>query len=217
MKLHYLLTAVTALLLSSCSVYKVTYDVALDNVKVKGVDNEKITQEEKNEKKQYRFQDDYINVLWSVVDRGFEFELKNNSDKTITVDWDNITYVDTKGVAGHMIKGNTKLIEKDKTQIKSSIPSGAKLVDTLYPSSNFDYQTPMYSYGVKVSGGWQRYVLIPSFYEDKKKMEEGAPYYVGKTMTILMPITIGDAVSEYTFVFRVTDYTTGSVPMEITY
>ena len=52
-------------------------------------------------------------------------------------------------------------------------------------------------------GGWQKKNLIPSFYNSQEALNQNAESYVGKKMTILMPIMIENVQNDYTFEFNV--------------
>lgn len=44
----------------------------------------------------YRYEDDYIDIVWFVGSKQFNFTLKNKSGHTLKINWDDVSYVDTK-------------------------------------------------------------------------------------------------------------------------
>ena len=45
----------------------------------------------------YRYEDDYIDIVWYVSSKQFNFTLKSKSGHTLKINWDDVSYVDTKG------------------------------------------------------------------------------------------------------------------------
>lgn len=56
------------------------------------------------------------------------------------------------------------------------------------------------------SGGWRSTPLIPNVYNNENPAAAVAANYVGKTMTILLPIYIEDVQNDYIFNFYINAY-----------
>lgn len=144
----------------------------------------------------YRYEDDYIEVIWYVSAKQFNFDLKNKSGHTIKINWDDISYVDVTGKAGRVMHAGVKYAEKNSSQPSTTIPKNATISDVLIPTDNIYYISGTY-------GGWNEKNLIPSFYQSQEALNENAGQYVGKKMTILMPILIENIQNDYTFEFNI--------------
>lgn len=144
----------------------------------------------------YRYEDDYIEVVWTVSATQFHFDLKNKSDYTIKINWDDISYVDINASAGRVMHAGIRYVDRNNSQPPTSIPKNATITDVLIPTDNVFLNTGAY-------GGWQTKNLIPSFYKSQDALNQYAESYVGKKMKILMPIVIESVQNDYTFEFNI--------------
>jgi hypothetical protein len=142
----------------------------------------------------YRYEDDYINIVWYVSSKNFHFTLKNKSNHTIKINWDDISYVDYEGNTGRVMHSGVKFIERNNSQPATTVPKNASISDLLTPTENVYYSE---------YGGWLEKRLIPSIYQTPEDFASKASTYVGKTMTILMPIMIENVQNDYTFDFSI--------------
>ena len=78
--------------------YTANYDVTLASVespadaKTQFGETKVVTFQEGNINK-YRYEDDYIDIVWFVGSTEFNFKLTNKSNHTIKLNWDDISYV----------------------------------------------------------------------------------------------------------------------------
>lgn len=144
----------------------------------------------------YRFEDDYIETVWYVGSKQFNFTLKNKSGHTLKINWDDVSYVDTKGQVGRVMHSGVKYTERNNSQPATTVPKGATISDLLLPTDNVYYVSGQY-------GGWRESYLIPCVYQTKEALDSSASDYVGKTMTIMMPIMIENVQNDYTFTFNI--------------
>lgn len=135
----------------------------------------------------YRYEDDYIDIVWYVGKKQFNFTLKNKSGYPLKVNWDDVSYVDITGKVGRVMHSGVKYTDRNNSQPATVVPKNASISDLLMPTDNVHYVPGQY-------GGWRETNLIPSAY----KMKD-----VGKTMTVLLPIVIEDVQNDYTFTFSV--------------
>jgi hypothetical protein len=147
----------------------------------------------------YRYEDDYINIVWFVDSKQFNFELTNKSGHTLKINWDDISYVDCNGMTGRVMHAGVKYTDRNNSQPSSTIPKGASLSDLLLPTNNVYYVSPTRY----TSGRWEEKYLIPCIYKDESTKRAQAGNYVGKTMTIMMPIMIENVQNDYTFTFHI--------------
>lgn len=190
------------LTLSSCvTSYMASYSVGLSSVESpadakKQFGETKVVTFKDGEVDKYRYEDDFIEIVWYVGLKKFNFELKNKSTHTMKINWDDISYVDINGKTRRVMHAGVKYIERNNSQPATSIPKGASLSDILLPTDNVILSSGL-------DGGWIESNLIPSYYSTSEAMANGAESYVGKKMTILMPIMIENVQNDYTFVFNI--------------
>lgn len=198
--------AICALLFSSCSVSNLAnYSIGLKTVEspanakqqfgetkiVNFQDGEtKIVNFKDGKINKYRYEDDYINIVWYVDSKQFYFDLTNKSGHTIKINWDDISYVNYNGKVGRVMHSGVKYTERNNSQPTSTVPKGACLSDVLIPTENVYFISGRF-------GGWEETHLIPSNYEDDEAK------FIGKTMTIMMPIMIENVQNDYTFTFNI--------------
>lgn len=144
----------------------------------------------------YRYEDDYINIVWYVGAKQFNFDLTNKSGHTLKINWDDISYVDYKGQTGRVMHSGVKYTERNNSQPASTVPKGANLSDLLLPTENVYYVSGQY-------GRWREKYLIPCVYSDAATRDAQASAYIGKTLTIMMPIMIENVQNDYTFTFSI--------------
>lgn len=194
--------AICALLFSSCSVSNLAnYSIGLKTVESPANAKQqfgetKIVNFQDGETNKYRYEDDYINIVWYVDSKRFYFDLTNKSGHTIKINWDDISYVDYNGKVGRVMHSGVKYAERNNSQPASTVPKGATLSDILIPTENVYFISGQF-------GGWREKYLIPCVYNDAATRDAQASSYVGKTMTIMMPIMIENVQNDYTFTFNI--------------
>ena len=198
---------IVGLLFTSCGMmksYMASYSVGLSSVESPANAKQqfgetKVVDFKDGDLNKYRYEDDYIEIVWYVGLTQFNFELKNKTTHSMKINWDDISFVDIDGRAGRVMHAGVKYTERNNSQPSSTIPRGASLSDLLMPTENVYYVSGQY-------GGWREKNLLPSFYNSQEALNAGAPKYVGKQMTILMPIIIENVQNDYTFVFNVDEW-----------
>lgn len=202
----FILTAASSSSLSSAIA---TYDIGLASVETPAnakaqFGETKVVPVSEEGKTKYRYEDDYIDIVWYVSGKQFNFTLKNKSNHTLKINWDDISYVDTNGRTGRVMHSGVKYNERNNSQPSSTVPKGATLSDLLLPTDNVSYSSPT----KYTSGGWNENYLFPCIYKDEASLFQNAPDYIGKTMTILMPIMIENVQNDYTFTFNINELLT---------
>ena len=144
----------------------------------------------------YRYEDDYIDIVWYVGTKQFNFTLKNKSGHTLKINWDDISYVDINGQVGRVMHSGVKYADRNSSQPATTVPKGANISDILLPTDNVYYVSGQY-------GGWREKLLIPSIYQSQEDLNANASNLVGKSMTVMMPILIENVQNDYTFTFNI--------------
>ena len=203
-KFGLLLSLAGALALSSCGAFKsyvASYSVGLSSVESPANAKQqfgetKVVTFKDGALNKYRYEDDFIEIVWYVSSKQFNFDLKNKSGHTLKINWDDISYVDYDGKTGRVMHSGVKYTERNNSQPSSTVPKGASLSDILLPTENVYYISGQY-------GGWQEKYLIPCVYNDEATKNAQASKYIGKKLTVMMPIMIENVQNDYTFIFNV--------------
>ena len=200
--LYILILVVSIISISCTSVSVAHYSVGLQSVE-SPIDAKtqfgetKVVNFDDNGVNKYRYEDDYIDIIWFVDSDRFNFDLKNKTDHTLRINWDDISYVNYAGQVKRVIHSGIKYRETSSIQPATNIPKGTSLVDVLVPDENIRF------IGDELS--WKVNYLIPSVYKTPEEFnaENGAASYVGKTLKIMMPIMIQNVQNDYTFTFKI--------------
>ena len=202
--LIYLSLAVLAsLCLQSCytTSYGTVYKVGLSAVESptdakKQFGETRVISYEDDNLSKYKYEDDFIEISWYVNAKRFMFDLRNKTDYTIKINWDEVTYIDPNGEAKRVIHQGVKYADRNETQAITTIPKGAKISDFLVPSDNIEYNT---------NAGWIEKNIIPVSFDSKAEAEESLYRYKGKNLSVMMPLMIENVQNDYLFEFKIDD------------
>jgi len=200
---RYILLAILliALFFNSCAFFKVSmYTVGLAKVETPAnakiqYGETKIVNIEEEGKSKYRYEDDFIEISWFVGSKQFYFDLKNKSNYSIKIPWDEVSYVNEKGTVMRLMHSGVKYIDRNASQPASIVPKNAAISDILLPTDHIYYVSGEY-------GGWREKNLFPQY-----KTQEEAQYsaIIGKTVRIVFPLIIENITNEYIFEFVIND------------
>ena len=143
----------------------------------------------------YRYEDTYIDIVWYVSSTKFNFELKNKSEHTIKINWDDVSYVDIKGKTKRVMHAGVNYTDRNNSQPPTSIPKNAIISDVLLPTDNV---SPITDGETIVM--FER-DLIRSSYNSMQEYNIEMKNLKGKKMMILMPIVIENIQNDYIFEF----------------
>jgi hypothetical protein len=135
------------------------------------------------------FEDANIVADFLLLDEAIAIQIKNKTSAAIQVNWDNVSLVDINGKSNRIIHTGIRLIDRDKPQAPSIIPPGAVLKDEITPVDNIRYESGQY-------GGWKTDPLMPPLGDNQHK-------YVGKTISVFMPLEINGKKKEYNFTLEI--------------
>ena len=197
-----MILVVSIITVSCTSVSIARYSIGLQSVESpidvkKQFGETKVVNFEDNGISKYRYEDDYIDIVWFVGSDRFNFDLKNKTNHTLRINWDDISYVNYAGQVKRVIHSGIKYRETSSIQPATNIPRGTNLVDILVPDENIKF--------IGDELAWNVDYLIPSVYKTPEDFnaENGAASYVGKTLKIMMPIIIQDVQNDYMFTFEI--------------
>jgi len=130
--------------------------------------------------------DDKVAVVFTIQRDRIGFELRNKTEAVIKIDWDQVSFVDVDGTASKVVHSGVRLIERDRPQVPSLVPPGAKITEAITPSGRIRYEK-----------GWQLMPLLP---------ERGIPANAicGRDFQVFMPLTVESKSEDRVFAFSVT-------------
>lgn len=143
---------------------------------------------------QSAYNDSLISIHWNYAVTQIGFELKNKSDLTLKVIWDDAAFVSMTNETGKIFHKGIKYIDRENSQPPTSIYKGTTLSDLIAPTSYVSYTSGQY-------GGWSSRPLIPSkgvAFSTKVEYDETL---IGQKMRVILPIKEDDQTIEYTFIF----------------
>ena len=195
-----------ALCLQSCytthNLYGAIYDIGLSAVESpadakKQFGETKVASYTDNDINKYKYEDDYIDITWTVLTDRFAFELKNKSDHTIKINWNEISYVTVDGEAKRVIHEGIKYADREKEQTITTIPKGSKITDFLVPTENIYYNDILLK--------WKHRNIIPISSTSKEDLQNRVDSYKNGQMSIMMPLQIENIQNDYLFEFEIGD------------
>ncbi|MDY6131697.1 MAG: hypothetical protein SPI18_10550 [Prevotella sp.] len=133
----------------------------------------------------YSYSDNVIDIVIVGGSEEFNFSLKNVSDQSLKLVWNEAAFIDFDGKTSKIMHVGTKFIDREKDQPATTIIKGAKIEDVATPTCNVFLQEGRY-------GGWK----TTSMYPKKPGLSPGQ-------LKLMLPIQIKDIINEYVFVFDV--------------
>lgn len=134
----------------------------------------------------YGYKDSQVDIaIWVSHDK-INFIIKNISDKTQKLIWDEAVFVDMYGTTSKVAHYGTKYSQMEESQPASVIIKGAKLEDVAYPTNKIKYDDI-------VMKDWIHEPIFPYNHTTDKL----------PSIRLMLPILIKDVVNEYTFEFGI--------------
>lgn len=141
----------------------------------------------------YSFSDSIIDIFIYGNEEEFLFKLKNVSDHSIKVIWNEAAFVGIDGNSSKIMHSGIKYSERDSDQPATTIIKGASINDLAAPINNVYYSEGELLFNTIVGTGWKTKSMLPAKYEGKDLGE----------IRLMLPIQVKDVINEYTFVFKV--------------
>lgn len=146
------------------------------------------------------YENNQLKIVWFPSASDFRFVLTNKSTNSMKIIWDESVYVNTDGYCRMVMHQGTRFIDKNITQKPSVIVKGSKIEDLILPTDNVYYVNGKYG------GLWQTMPLLKTWVSTLEEFDIIKKEFVGKTMKILLPISIENSTQEYMFTFRIEDF-----------
>ncbi len=132
----------------------------------------------------YSYIDNVIDILIFGGSTQFNFILKNVSDNSIKVIWNEAVFVDFDGTTSKIMHTGTKYSQREADQPATTIIKGAKIEDLAAPNCYVRYSDALKEW------------VTDSMYPSQPAMSPGQ-------LRLMLPIQIKDVINEYIFVFDV--------------
>jgi hypothetical protein len=133
------------------------------------------------------YKDAFIEITFAASSQQLSFVLQNKTAGPITIDWNQLSYIDSNSGSHKVIHQGVKYMSKEDVQAPSVIPPTARLTDVIGPSDYISYK----------NGDWTERPLFPQ--------GKAAAEYRGSTFSTFMPLLINGRVRNYLFTFKITD------------
>ncbi len=132
----------------------------------------------------YSYVDNVIDILIFGGSKQFDFILKNVSDNSIKVIWNEAVFVGFDGTTSKVMHVGTKYSQREADQPATTIIKGAKIEDLAAPNCNVRYSD--------VLKEWVTESMYPT-----------TPATSPGQLRLMLPIQIKEVINEYVFVFDV--------------
>lgn len=143
---------------------------------------EKSLSSQDNGVSKFLYEDNVISIIIFATPSQFSFELKNVSDNTLKIIWDEAVIVDVEGSSNKVMHKGIKYSARNESQPASTIIKGSSLDDLAAPTDKVYYSEYLKE--------WMNGSMFPS-----------EPELTNKKLTLMLPIQIKDVINEYIFVF----------------
>jgi hypothetical protein len=153
---------------------------------VKPTENESLT-----------YDDATLNVVFGISRKSVNFTLRNKTESPLKIDWNQWAYVDVEGKSHKVLHKAIAYKDKETSLPPSSVPPTAALEDLIMPTDYVAWSN--------LEGGFLALELLP--------YSPAASTFIGKTVSVFMPIEVNGNVKNYLFSFKVKDAQIASQPI----
>ena len=140
------------------------------------------------------FEDAQMAFVFVVQPKGIACGIKNKTTDPVTINWNNVSYIDADSEAHKVIHAGVRYQDKAAPQPPTVVPPLAKITETLLPADHI----------TSSSSGWSEKPLWKDFAhlsEDLSVLKR----HIGSTFALFLPIEVEGKTKNYTFLFKITD------------
>ncbi|MFV0216797.1 hypothetical protein OBJ92_07110 [Empedobacter falsenii] len=138
----------------------------------------------------YSYIDNFIDIIILGTYKDFKINLKNVSDNTIKIVWDEAVIVDLSGNTSKVMHNGVKYSQRNESQVSTVVIKDSSIEDVIIPTSNVYYTDYKY-----IDNEWSVNPMYPYF-------RNNTPENLGE-IKLMLPIQVKEVVNEYIFVFKV--------------
>ena len=147
--------------------------------------NGKVKKEIQKDSLAFAYSDSLLSVVIVAGYSDLYFIIKNNSNNSIKVYWNEASFVGTDGFTSKIMHSGIKYIEREKMQTPTTIIAGASLADCVVPINNVE--------------------LVGNDWKERPLFDHTTPIYEAQYMKLMLPILVNGVMNEYLFTFKVCD------------
>jgi len=141
----------------------------------------------------HTFEDEFIRVTWTPFDTQLGLILRNKTDSTQRIVWDEISYVSLDGKSDHVVHEGVKIDDGGRISMPPTVVlPGHTLLDLLEPVAHIHWRKDSGRYDTPLIG----YTSATTESEVRAKMAHGI-------IKVLLPIDTNGTIRNYLFEFRV--------------
>ena len=161
----------------------------------------------------YGFEDGLIAVQIGTLHNGFRINVRNKSDQSVKLIWDETSFIDLDGTLSRVMHIGVKYADRNTSQPPTVIPAHQRLVDEVSPTDRVWFRPA----SAHLAAGWQNGPLLKPAYTGTV-VQAGEPMpaapdsfatavhsRVGQRFALVIPFEVGGEKNEYTFWFKVDD------------
>lgn len=160
---------------------------------------EVITQVTDSGVRKYVFEDSLVKAIVYPTTTGFSVIINNKTDHTIKIMWDEAAIVGVNGSSMRLMHNGVKYIDRNNSQPPSVIVAHGHIADDVVPTERV----------VQGYGSWDSAPMLPLDYyylaDKDTTLAKLRNEYKGKTMQLLLPLSIEDVTNDYLFTFTIDD------------
>lgn len=138
--------------------------------------------------KDLNFEDALTRLRFSVDDTQISFVMKNKTDSSLSVVWDQASIVDLQQISHRAIHSGTKFFKKEASQIPTTIPPGASIQESIVSADALNW----------FEQHWSIEPFLPRDFNDALKLK-------GEMFGIFLPLETPTGRKEYLFKFVIED------------
>ena len=158
----------------------------------------------------FSFEDSLVKISWSANSKEINLLIKNKTNNTVKIPWDEAAFVDKDGFSHRVIHSSIDYLDKEKPQPPSVIVRNGLLEDSIIPT---DYLKWIEIGGEHPLSYWNLESFFPDNINSKdSKLDDhsvlvifvsAVKLNIGKEFQILLPLQCNDNTYEYIFIFKI--------------
>lgn len=166
--------------------FVINYQLKLTEVSLNGIKQEPHTTES------MYYEDNTIAIKWSKGIDKMIFILHNKSNRSISINWNNSSWVGTDLKAEKFMHSGVKYINKDEEQANTIIPPNSRIDEIVLPNSSVYFDDYL---------GWRNNSLLIFTAKHKAEIDNIITQHLEQSIKVLLSIEQGDSKYEYNFSF----------------
>lgn len=136
------------------------------------------------------YKDSLIDVYFDFKEKDIAFGIKNKTNKTIKLVWDETLFM-VGTSSSKVMHAGVKFANRNESMPSTVIPANTFVSDVINPTNNVYWREGYYSQYGSSPGGWEQEPLLPSTLDKDSKVN------------LYLPLIIGGETKEYNFTFNV--------------